>query len=278
MWPLRPINSSKYRPKEEFSGNGAAGQKRGRAQRKLTAKSKKPRSSAQRGERRETRSDGGRLREEKKNNKKENASCNSSRQAGGRNGRKEERRRCDRSVRVQVMQERRDASSSPSHSLFLSPSLLPPFLPSSRSYIRHYIHLSFSLSISLSFFFSLPLSLSLSCCGDSVLQVVRPPIGGCTRRCAWVGEAWYPSPIGYRILPTPEVGTRRRKEDRNEGGQKLKAAPPLGLGRERAKTISHLARNVAKTCQVAFRLTLRVTAFCTQHTRASMCIYVRTCL
>jgi len=28
-------------PKEEFSGNGAAGQKRGRAQRKLTAKGKK---------------------------------------------------------------------------------------------------------------------------------------------------------------------------------------------------------------------------------------------
>ncbi|KYQ56517.1 hypothetical protein ALC60_04594 [Trachymyrmex zeteki] len=80
-------------PKEEFSGNGAAGQKRGRAQRKLTAKGKKrnaraptwpiekkkSRLLAQRGERRETRSDGGRLREEKKNNKKENASSNSGR-------------------------------------------------------------------------------------------------------------------------------------------------------------------------------------------------------
>ncbi|KYN10115.1 hypothetical protein ALC57_17805 [Trachymyrmex cornetzi] len=86
-------------PKEEFSGNGATGQKRGRAQRKLTAKGKKrnarararaptwpiekkkkkSRLLAQRGERRETRSDGGRLREEKKNNKKENASSNSGR-------------------------------------------------------------------------------------------------------------------------------------------------------------------------------------------------------
>lgn len=31
------------------------------------------------------------------------------------------------------------------------------------------------------------------------------------------GGAWYPPPIGYRVLPTPEVGRRRRKEGRNEG-------------------------------------------------------------
>lgn len=87
------------------------------------------------------------------------------------------------------------------------------------------LFLPFSLSLSL----STSLSLSLSCCGDLVLQVVRPPIGGRGRRCAWVGEAWYPPPIGYRVLPTPEVGRWCRKEGRNEGGQKLKAAPPLEL-------------------------------------------------
>lgn len=126
------------------------------------------------------------------------------------------RGRCDRSVRVQVMQR---TSGDTSFSLSFSPLLssLSSFLPSSRSHIRHYIRLSLSLSLSLSF--CRFLFLSLSCCGDSVLQVVRPPIGGCTRRCAWVGEAWYPPPIGYRILPTPEVGTWRRKEDRNERGE-----------------------------------------------------------
>lgn len=171
--------------------------------------------------------------------------------------------------------------------LSLSFSLLSTSFSSSHSHIRHSVRLSHSLflsSFSLSRSFSLALSASLFLCvflslshsrrGDSVLQVVRPPIGGRGRRCAWVGEAWCPPPIGHRALPTPEVGRRRRKEGRNEGGEEVEGrAPPLG--RARAKTISHLARNVAKTCQVAFRLTLRVTAFCTQtHSRTSPSIRV----
>jgi len=229
-WPLRPINSSKYRRKknsvvmERPGKNAAARAKKINGKREETngrapirGLSKKPQSSVQRGERRETRSDGGRLREEKKNNKKENASSNSSRQAEG--GTEEKKRgRCDRSVRVQVMRRT-------SRCIFLSFSLSLPPSPSSSLTLLSLAHpplhpslsLLFSLSPSLSL--SLSLSFSLSCCGDSVLQVVRPPIGGCARRCAWVGEAWYPPPIGYRILPTPEVGTRRRKEDRNEGGR-----------------------------------------------------------
>jgi len=86
--------------------------------------------------------------------------------------------------------------------MYLSLSLLSPFLPFSRLHVRHSVPLWPSLSLPL----SLSLSQSLSCRGDLVLQVVRPPIGGRGRRCAWVGEAWYPPPIGYRVLPTPEVG------------------------------------------------------------------------
>jgi len=133
-----------------------------------------------------------------------------------------------------------------------------------------------SLSGPLSLFLSLSLSQSLSCRGDLVLQVVRPPIGGRGRRCAWVGEAWYPPPIGYRVLPTPEVGWRCWKEGRNEGGQ-AKGSSSARAQAEGAKTISHLARNATKTCQVAFRLTLRVTASCTRaytHICASTFTYV----
>lgn len=201
-------------PKEEFSGNGAAGQKRGHAQRKLTAKGKKrarahlrglskmPRPLAQRGERRETRSDGKRLREEKKNNKKENASSNSDRRAGreGRQKRREEGAigACASKCRG----GRRGASFS-------------------LSFLRSYLLLAHASAIPsvLSFSPSLFLSLSLSCRGNSVLQVVRPLIGGRGRRCAWVGEAWCPPPIGYRFLPIPEVGRWSRKEGRNEGGR-----------------------------------------------------------
>jgi len=135
---------------------------------------------------------------------------------GGKEEKKRGREVRSERARPSTAEDVRDASSSLS------------FLRSCPLLARTSAILSLSGSLSL-YVYTSPLSLSLLYCGDLVLQVVRPPIGGRGRRCAWVGEAWYPPPIGYRVLPTPEVGRRCRKEDRNEGGQKLKAAPPLEL-------------------------------------------------
>ncbi|EZA55177.1 hypothetical protein X777_05247 [Ooceraea biroi] len=174
------------------------------------------RSSAQRGKRRETRrvmrraAAGG----EVENNKKENASSNSGRRdvwEGKKRGKEERKVRSER-ARPKCCGGCDAASLSPSlsPSLFLS-SLRPP--PVSRSHTSAIPFVSLSPSPSVSLFLSLSLFLPLavplcsSCVvGDSVLQVVRPPIGGRGRRCAWVREAWCPPPIGYRGLSIPEVG------------------------------------------------------------------------